>query len=228
MLPIISQPNWPKLIQAPIKLFPSFRGLCLNLNCHLRVDKIISHVRFPKPFIPNDFTDSLMASYDREFCGDGCSDEEDLYWPPISKGCWNCGGPHNHRLCPQQYRRVFCYLCGWQQVTVAMCQRPSCRQIREHKLLQALEHQRRVYFPDEVLDRDDSEVGSRHSIKEFRYRWESDGTESKIGETENTEAEVHEPPSVDRRLSQWTGLVQQNTIPSPATPGTSWRSRRSP
>lgn len=57
---------------------------------------------------------------------DRSSEEEDEYFPPISPGCFNCGGPHDHRVC-QEPRNVFCFLCDWPGVTKATCRRPSCR-----------------------------------------------------------------------------------------------------
>ena len=80
-----------------------------------------THVRFLRKFIP------------RESCvsGDNCTamdqHEEDPYFPPIQRVCFNCGGNHNHRVCTRP-RRVFCYLCGWPDVTKARCPQPSCRE----------------------------------------------------------------------------------------------------
>ena len=71
----------------------------------------------------------------------------ECYWPPISKGCWNCGQRHDHRICPSPFRRIFCYLCGWPKVTVDFCRRPSCRLTRAKRIFERNSHEQNTLSP---------------------------------------------------------------------------------
>lgn len=147
-----------KPFSGPYKIIEKTSNNVYKLDLPSKKTNPKVHVRFLKPFV-SGITDPTMASNsgncgnsgnsgdgNEDQCedrkrppGDGDPQRDDFegngeevaeYFPPISHGCWNCGSPnHDHRHC-QKPRRIFCFLCGWPQVTVNGCPRPSCAEIR--------------------------------------------------------------------------------------------------
>lgn len=114
-----------KTFSGPYKIVRQLSKNVFELDLPTKQQSPKTHVRFLKKYV--SVADSCTAMAERHNDSHSSDEEEDPYYPPIPRGCFNCAQEHNHRDCPYPRTFSYCYICGWLGHTKFTCPRPSCR-----------------------------------------------------------------------------------------------------